>query len=135
MVTFGDNSKGKIIGIGSIVKDSSTIIENIFLVKGLKHNLLSINQLSDKGFKVIFESSKCYVVNTLDGNTALTGMRQGNIYVFNLNDLSASTLKCLSIVNKSDAWLWHRRLGHTSMSTIFEAAKHDMVVGLPKIKF
>ena len=47
-VTFGDNGKGKIIGIGSIGKNSSTSIENILLVKELKHNLLSISQLCDK---------------------------------------------------------------------------------------
>ena len=47
-VTFGDNDKEKIIGIGSIGKNSSTFIENVLLVKGLKHNLLSISQLCDK---------------------------------------------------------------------------------------
>ena len=41
-VTFGNNSKGKILGVGSIGKNYSPIIENILLVEGLKHNLLSI---------------------------------------------------------------------------------------------
>ena len=53
-VTFGDNSKGKIIGVGSSGKNSSPIIENVLLVEGLKHNLLSINQLYDKDYRVIF---------------------------------------------------------------------------------
>ncbi|XP_028070647.1 uncharacterized protein LOC114273081 [Camellia sinensis] len=35
--------KGKIIGEGSIGKPSSPIIENVLLVAGLKHNLLSIS--------------------------------------------------------------------------------------------
>ena len=39
-VTFGDDSKGTIIGIGNIQIGSSPIIENIVLVDGLKHNLL-----------------------------------------------------------------------------------------------
>ena len=39
-VTFGDNGKGKIIGIGTIGKYPSPIIENVLLVEGLKHNLL-----------------------------------------------------------------------------------------------
>ena len=51
-VTFGDNGKGRIIGHGSIGNNSSSLIENVFLVDGLKHNLLSISQLCDKGFKV-----------------------------------------------------------------------------------
>ena len=43
MVTFGDNDKGKIIGIGNIDITPSTCIENVLLVDGLKHNLLSIS--------------------------------------------------------------------------------------------
>ena len=50
-VTFEDDSKEKIIGIGNIKIGSSPLIENIVLVDGLKHNLLSISQLCDKGFK------------------------------------------------------------------------------------
>ena len=42
-VTFGDNSKGHIKGIDSIGNNSSTYIENILLVSGLKHNLLNIS--------------------------------------------------------------------------------------------
>ena len=52
-MTFGDNGKGRIIGHGSIGNNSSSLIENVLLVDGLKHNLLSISQLCDKGFKVI----------------------------------------------------------------------------------
>ena len=55
MVTFGDNGKGKIIGINSIGITPPTCIENILFVDGLKHNLLSISQLCDKDYKVIFE--------------------------------------------------------------------------------
>ena len=41
-VTFGDDSKGKIIGIGNIKIGSFFLIENVVLVDGLKHNLSSI---------------------------------------------------------------------------------------------
>ena len=53
-VTFGNNNNGKIIGVGSIGKDHSPIIENVLLVEGLKRNLLSISQSCDKGYRVIF---------------------------------------------------------------------------------
>ena len=52
-VTFGDDSKGKIIGIGNIKIGSSLLIENVVLVDGLKHNLMSISQLCDRDFKVV----------------------------------------------------------------------------------
>ena len=53
-VTYGDNNKGKIIGSGDIGVKGSLIIHNVLLVEGLKHNLLSISQLCDKGLEVTF---------------------------------------------------------------------------------
>ena len=53
-VTFGDNAKRRIIGQGNIGNGTSSLIKSVLLVDGLKHNLLSISQLCDKRFKVIF---------------------------------------------------------------------------------
>ena len=39
-VTFGDNSKGKIISISNVCKEPYPIIKNIILVDKLKHNIL-----------------------------------------------------------------------------------------------
>ena len=52
-VTFGDSSKGNIIGIGDIGNENFRI-ENVQLVTGLKYNLLSISQLCDNGCKVVW---------------------------------------------------------------------------------
>ena len=41
-VKFGDDSRGKIIAIGTI-GIPTFLIENVYLVQGLKHNLLSIS--------------------------------------------------------------------------------------------
>ena len=56
-VTFGDNAKERIIGQDNICNGTSSLIESVLLVDSLKHNLLSISQLCDKGFKVILEAS------------------------------------------------------------------------------
>ena len=68
MVTFGDNGKGHIIGIGKIQIISHTCLENVLYVSGLKHNLISISQLCDRGYKVSFESSLCIVANSFDNS-------------------------------------------------------------------
>ena len=62
IVTFGDDSKGKIIGIRNIKIGSSPLIENVVLVEGLKHNLLSISKLYDKNFKIVFDDFTCNVL-------------------------------------------------------------------------
>ena len=78
-VKFGDNSRGKIIAIGSIGM-SPYKIENVYLVKGLKHNLLSISQLCDKGYKMIFEKEKCFAFDK-DNIKLFEGFRNRNIYL------------------------------------------------------
>ena len=55
-VTYGDNNKGRILGRGSIGDKDILVIHDVLYVEGLKHNLLSINQLCDKGYQVIFLS-------------------------------------------------------------------------------
>ena len=135
LATFEDNSKGKIIKIGSISKTSSTSIENVLLVKELKHNLLSISQLCDKGCKVVFESSKREVIYVNSNKTILTGYRQGNIYIFDLNDLSSCKVEYLAAMNSDESWLWRKRLGHNSMSILSKVFKNDLVKGISKIKF
>ena len=41
--------------LGNVGNENSSLIENVLLVDGLKHNLLTISQLCNKGFKIIFE--------------------------------------------------------------------------------
>ena len=65
-VTFGNNAKGKVIGIGSIGINGTNFIKDVLLVDGLKHNLLSVSQLCDKGNKVIFTSNECLVTSIDD---------------------------------------------------------------------
>ena len=78
-VTFGDNAKGKIVGIGNIINSSPPIIENVLLVDNLKHNLLSISQLCDKGYRVIFESSKCLIEDACSKEIIFIGNRKDNV--------------------------------------------------------
>jgi len=60
-VPFGDNNKGRIMGEGNIGNQHKTQIKNVLYVDGLKHNLLSISQLCDKGFKIEFNKNCCLI--------------------------------------------------------------------------
>jgi len=60
-VTYVDNNKGRILGRGDVGSDDSIIIKDVLLVDGLKHNLLSIGQLCDKGYKVTFKPDLCLI--------------------------------------------------------------------------
>ena len=132
-VTFGDNTKGKIIGVGDVGNGTSPLIENVFLVDNLKHNLLSISQLCDKGYRVIFESSKCLIENVCNNEVVFFGDRSENVYTIYIEKLTCKN-QCLSALN-DDSWLWHRRLGHASMHLLSKLSKKEVVRGLPNLPF
>jgi hypothetical protein len=49
-ITFGDNSKGKVQGLGKVAISNDHSISNMLYVTSLSFNLLSIGQLCDLGF-------------------------------------------------------------------------------------
>ena len=73
IVTIEDNNKGHIIRFDKIQITPSTFIKNVLYIKGLKHNLISIIQLHDKGYKVSFESLLCIITNPIDDNIIFIG--------------------------------------------------------------
>ncbi len=131
-VTFGNNNTAQIKGKGIIGKNNSAKIENVQYVEGLKHNLLSISQLCDSGFEVIFKPNICEVKQTSSGKVFFSGSRKKNLYVLYLDDIPAES--CFMSIEK-DKWIWHKRAGHVSMKTISKISQLDLVRGLPKIKF
>ena len=88
-VTFGNDSKGKIIGIGNIKIDSSPLIEDV-LVDGVKHNVLSISQLCDKSLKVIFDDSTCDILDKKSNTCVLFGFHENNVYMIDMLNLKCN---------------------------------------------
>ena len=100
-VTFGDNGKGEILGYGNVGTGSITLIENVLLVYGLKHNLLSISQLCDKGYEVEFDASICKIVDKKSKNVLFIGYRDQNVYLFDIeHDMHHE--KCLSALDNNN---------------------------------
>lgn len=60
-VAFDGGKSCQIVGIWMIGRSSDHAIENVYCVDGLRHNLLSISQLCDKGNEVSFSSVGCTV--------------------------------------------------------------------------
>jgi len=83
-VTYGDNNRGRILGITNVGTGSSTIIENVLYVEGLRHSLLSINQLCDKGYKVNFKANGCTISHDSSSKILFTGKRVNNKYLWDI---------------------------------------------------
>ena len=48
-----------------------SVIDNVTLVDGLKHNFLSISQLCDKGHQVWFSNEACVVSDKEDNKVSI----------------------------------------------------------------
>jgi len=127
-------TKGKILGLGTIQIGDGFKIQDVLLVEGLKHNLLSISQLCDKGLKVTFESKACNIVKDKSNDTVLKGTRLNNIYIMNLDIASSRTISCL-VSKDEDPWLWHRRATHIHMHHLNKLISKELVLDLPKLNF
>ena len=92
-VTYGDNNKGRILGRGSIGDENILVIHDVLSVEGLKHNLLSIIQLCDKGYQMMFKSNTCEICLLNTKEVMLVGKRVNNVYLLNIS--SPCSIGCL----------------------------------------
>nr|GEU65451.1 hypothetical protein [Tanacetum cinerariifolium] len=133
-VRFGNDQFAPILGYGDLVQ-GNIMINRVYYVKGLNHNLLSVGQFCDAYLEVAFQKSTCFV-RDLQGNDLLTGNRGFDLYTISLQESTSSTLLFLMAKDSpTQAWLWHRRLSHLNFDYINLISKKDVVIGLPKLKY
>ena len=73
-VTFGNVSKSQIKGKGIFSLPGLPDIVNFLYVEGLRVNLLSISQICDQDFVVLFSKGKCFVMDE-SGKKLISGVR------------------------------------------------------------
>lgn len=129
-VTFGDNSKGKVLGLGKVAITRDNSIKNGMLVESLGYNLLSVSKLTDYGFNVLFTKVDCQVFRQDDYSMVFTGVRRGDLDF----TISPQPRTCL-LAESSKGWLWHRRLGHVGMRNLDKLIKGDHISGVKDVIF
>ena len=93
-ITFGDNGKGKVKGLGKIAISNDLSIFNVLLVESLNFNLLSVAQLCDLGFKCIFGVDDVEIISVDGSNLIFKGFRYENLYLVDFNTREAQLLTC-----------------------------------------
>jgi hypothetical protein len=63
-VTFGDDKKGKLLGNGVIKVNNHFTLKDVALVDKLRYNMLSISQLVDADFDILFHKSGSKVLDS-----------------------------------------------------------------------
>ncbi|PKU72576.1 hypothetical protein MA16_Dca008633 [Dendrobium catenatum] len=97
-----DNTIRQMVGTNMIDSKNNFFIKNILLVEGLKHNLLSISQLCDKGYSANFFSTSCII--SQNGIYILNGIRVNNVYMLDFNCIKSPDTFYLKIIF-DESWL------------------------------
>ncbi|KAI5427463.1 hypothetical protein KIW84_032754 [Lathyrus oleraceus] len=112
-VSFGDASKVKVEGKGTIhyLQKDGLIgsIQDVYYVPNLKTNILSLGQLTEKGYSILMKERILHLKDKLGHLIARVEMERNRMYKLNLINVRE---KCLQVNVEDKASLWHLRFGH-----------------------
>jgi transposase InsO family protein len=128
-VTFGNDAPRKIKCKAMVsLRNGKGKAQDVLLVDGLKHNLLSVSQMCDRGCEVLFTSKDCKIKSINSRQVVAKGIRtENNVYV-----LKESREKC-HLSKHDESWLWHRRLGHLNFDHLIKLKNLEAVKDLLRI--
>jgi hypothetical protein len=92
-ITFGDNGRGCVLSEGEIKVSDKITLTRVVLVQSLGYNLLSVSQLLDEGFEVLFRPGGSRI---LDSRGALYVWSFPRVRCFELIFLSLLVLSVVS---------------------------------------
>ena len=130
---------GTSIGIGgrgtASVKTSDGSIQyirDVQYVPSLAYNLLSVGQLMENGYYVLFDDNACTIHDKKTGQQFFAvQMTKNRVFPF---DMSITSGSCALVAQESKlADLWHLRYGHLNVKGLQLLGNKNMVVGMPKI--
>ena len=91
-------------------------------------NLLSISQICDQDFMVLFSKRKCLVMDE-SRKKLISGVRTlDNCYGL----VPDADIVCNNVRLPNED-LWHQRMGHASYKNFSIVSKHESVLGIPKL--
>ncbi|GJS19602.1 hypothetical protein Tco_0448234 [Tanacetum coccineum] len=94
-VVFGDDSLGDTEGYGSVNCNRITFTR-VAYVNGLKHNLISISQLCDANYKVLFTKTQGTIYNQND-EVILIAPRRRDVYVIDMSSYNKESNACFFV--------------------------------------
>ena len=105
------------------------LISNVLYVHEINQNLLSIGQLLEKSYKVLFEDNHCIIADAQGREVFIVQMKGKSFTLDLMQEEQAEIHK-----EESNTMLWYRRLGHFHHTTLLFMKKNNLGEGLPKLE-
>ena len=132
-VRMGNGAVAEAQGKGTVAintKSGIKYIRDVLLVPDLKENLLSVGQLLEHNYCLVFEDNMCRIFEKKNKNQAIAEVKMEKNrnfpLIFNYNALKAEV--------EDQSWLWHKRYCHLNFQGLKLLKERNMVNGLPKLQ-
>jgi hypothetical protein len=139
-ITLGNDYLVKVQGKGTVPiltkHNVKKDINNVYHVPDLKHNLLSVGQLIEHGYKVLFEGSSCKIYDKNPNRKLIFEIHMTPNMMFPLTLRTANLIQpyAQSASTLNETMVWHTRFGHLPFQSLSLLHKNSMVKGLPIFK-
>ncbi|KAI5317803.1 hypothetical protein L3X38_037510 [Prunus dulcis] len=132
-VKMGTSDLVQATGKGTLVVETRKgrrYINEVLLVPGLYENLLSIGQMMEHGYYIIFGGNYALICDdsSLDNIVAKVAMARNRCFPLSMESICSMGMKAAV---QEDPWIWHRRLGHLNFASMKKMQQTQMVLGLP----
>jgi hypothetical protein len=109
-ITFGDNGRGRghVLSEGEIKVSDKITLRRVALVQSLGYNLLSVSQLLDEGFEVLFRPGGSQILDSR-GDLVCMVVPEGQVFRVDFSQ-SSGVEHCFLAGSSSELWKWHRKL-------------------------
>jgi hypothetical protein len=124
-ITFGDNGRGCVLSEGEIMVSDKITLRCVALVQSLGYNLLSVSQLLDEGFEVLFRPGGSRILDSR-GDLVCMVVPEGQVFQPDFSQ-SSGVERCFLAGSSNELWKWHRKLGHLSFDILSRLSKLNLV--------
>ncbi|RVX05492.1 hypothetical protein CK203_013571 [Vitis vinifera] len=131
-VRIGNGAYLAIKGKGTVAIEGHTglkLISIVLYVLEINQNLLSVGQLLEKGYKMLFEDNHYMIVDAQGREVSIVQMKDKSFAWDLMQEEQAAIHK-----EESNTMLWHKRLGHFHHITLLFMKKNNLGEGLPKLE-
>jgi hypothetical protein len=132
-ITFGDNGREHVLSEGEIKVSGKITLRRVALVQSLRFNLLSVPQLLDEDFEVLFRPGSSRILDSR-GDLVCMVVPEGQVFRADFSQ-SLGMACCFLAGSSSELWKWHTKLGHLSFELFSRLSKLNLVRGLLRLRF
>ncbi|XP_052486429.1 uncharacterized protein LOC105801308 [Gossypium raimondii] len=130
-IRIGDGNLIEAKGKGNVMINtcSGNKVSDVFFVPDIDQNLLSVGQLVEKGYTLVFRNGSCIVEDSL-GHELVTVAMIDRCFMLDVSQIEIKAYTSLA----DSIGLWHRRLGHANFRSLDRLHRLNLVDDMSKLE-